>query len=72
MWTTNTLNDGDSPLHAAAALQNLEICKIFFNNVEDELPRNDFHKTPLNVAEERGYSDIVNYFKLFLTSEDQN
>ena len=42
--------DGWTPLHHAAEMGNLEICKFILENVSDINPANDYDDTPVDMA----------------------
>ena len=48
-----------TPLHAAASQGHYEVVKLFVDNIEDKHPRDGNQKTPLDLAREREYTNII-------------
>ena len=55
---------GWTPLHHAAEMGNLEVCKFILENVSDKNPTNDYNETPVDMAREHGRIDSIFFKKL--------
>ena len=63
-------NRGDTPLHLAASMGHLNICKLIIKGVQVKNPENNDGDTPLHLAAEHGHLDIC---KLIIKDiEDKN
>ena len=54
---------GWTPLHHAAEMGNLEVCKFILENVSDKNPTNDYNETPVDMAREHGRIEVLQLFK---------
>ena len=52
-----------TPLHHAAEMGNLEVCKFILENVSDKNPTNDYNETPVDMAREHGRIEVLQLFK---------
>ena len=57
---------GMTTLHYAAKNGYLNVCKLIAENVQEKNPKDFGGQTPLEMAEERGHSSVVEYFKTLL------
>ena len=56
--------NGDTPLHAAAMFGQLSIVKHFVERLHcSPHTKNKFNKTPLQLALEKGHSEVVDYLQ---------
>ena len=54
-------NNGFTPLHYAAMLNDLKIYKVISENIQDKHPQDDMGTTPLHTAVENDHLDICNF-----------
>ena len=54
---------GMTALHYAAQNGYLNVCKLIAENIQDKNPKDFGGQTPLQMAERRGHSSVVEYFK---------
>ena len=57
-----TVNNGDTPLHWAAANGHVEICRLSLQKVERKNPANNNGDTPLHCAARHGRLDVCKLF----------
>ena len=57
---------GMTTLHYAAKNGYLNVCKLIAENVQEKNPKDFAGQTPLEMAEERGHSSVVEYFQTLL------
>ena len=62
------MNNGMTPLHFAAQLGHLEVCKLICQNIVDINPSDDTGRTPLDIAYTNRNLEIVSY--LFKTLKE--
>ena len=53
---------GRTPLHFAASMGRLEMCKLILENVNDKNPVDNNGKTPKDIAKEYNELEIVKLF----------
>ena len=53
---------GMTPLHFAAQLGNLAMCRLIMENVQNKSPVTRCGKTPLELAEAGNHNDVVKLF----------
>ena len=58
---------GMTTLHYAAKNSYLNVCKLIAENVQEKNPKDFAGATPLQMAEERGHSSVVEYFQSLLS-----
>ena len=56
---------GMTTLHYAAKNGYLNVCKLIAENVQEKNPKDFAGATPLQMAEQRGHSSVVEYFQTF-------
>mgnify|MGYP001353905916 CR=1 FL=1 len=63
-------NDGETPLHLAAAFDNLAIFKLLFHVVKDKSPQTESKDTPLHYAAELSHLEVCKF--ILENMEDSN
>ena len=58
----NPLARGCTPLHLAVTCGRLDMCRLILENVNNKHPVNDNGQTPMDLAKNRNYTEIVKLF----------
>ena len=56
-------NYGWTPLHDAAQLGHFGLCQFIIDRIQDKNPQSRSGMTPLRLAHQKGFSEIVKLFK---------
>ena len=55
--------NGWTPLHSAVSGGHLELCQFIIDRVDEKNPQDHYGRTPLALAHQKGFSEIVKLFK---------